>query len=291
MLTVCYRNLLLYFCNKSEVFFSLLAALISFILYVAFLQDTIGGDWKNLPGHAEFLDLWLIGGTLGITAITTTLSSLSQKVEDYEKSTENDFLLTGISRFSLNFGYVLSAAVIGFIMQIVVFLVMFLYFHFVDDLSISFSKLGFLIILMLLGSLLNAVVNAVIMRFVYNRNTLSAVSTVIGTVSGFLVGAYIPLGILPSFAQFLVKLTPGAYVSSLYRQVLLDDNLQKFFPVLSKREQFVEEMGIQLKWGKLLNYSQSLLITVLLFVAFLIILVLIEYLLNSRKVKPTFRTL
>ena len=77
----------------------------------------------------------------------------------------------------------------------------------------------------------------------------------------------------------------------LYRQVLLDDNLQKFFPVLSKREQFVEEMGIQLKWGKLLNYSQSLLITVLLFVAFLIILVLIEYLLNSRKVKPTFRTL
>lgn len=128
MWNLCYRNLLLYFRNKSEVFFSLLGALISFILYVAFLQDTIAGDWKNFPGHTEFLDLWLIGGTLGITAITTTLSSLSQRVEDHERNTDNDFLLTGASHFQLDFGYVLSAAIIGFVMQIIVFGVMFFVF-------------------------------------------------------------------------------------------------------------------------------------------------------------------
>src|SRR5699024_4386014 len=124
---------------------------------------------------------------------------------------------------------------------------MYLYFYLVDGLRIGLTKSLLLIVLMMLGSLINAIVNAVILLFVQNRNTLSAVSSVIGTVSGFLVGAYIPVGILPQFAQFLVKLTPGAYVSSLYRQSLLNDNLKNLFPIFSKRAIFSEEMGISLK--------------------------------------------
>ena len=283
MLTLCYRNLLLYFRNKSEVFFSLLAALISFILYVAFLKDSVGGDWGKELAHMHFLDLWLIGGTLGITAISTTLAAMSQKIEDQEKNTENDFLLSGISHFQLSFSYVLSASLIGFVMQVVVYVVMYLYFYLVDGLRIGLTKSLLLIALMMLGSLINAIVNAVILLFVQNRNTLSAVSSVIGTVSGFLVGAYIPVGILPQFAQFLVKLTPGAYVSSLYRQSLLNDDLKNLFPIFSKRAIFSEEMGISLKWNHLLNYFQTLAITIVLFVLLLGLLVGIEKIISTRK--------
>lgn len=282
MFILCYRNLLLYFRNKSGVFFSLLAAIISFILYIAFLKDTIAGNWGRIPGHTAFLDLWLIGGTLGITAITTTLSALSQKVEDHEKDTENDFILTGTSRFKLTFGYVLSAAVISYIMQIVVFVVMYVYFHFVDDLSIALSKIVMLIGLMVLGSVVNALVSAVIMIFVHNRNTLNAIASLVGTVSGFLVGAYIPIGILPEFAQFLVKLTPGSYVASLYRQTLLNDDMVDLFPKVTQRNEFSEELGIQLKWDNLLNFNQSLMTTIGLFVLFLIIVLVVEYRISNK---------
>ncbi|MBU7556109.1 ABC transporter permease [Weissella paramesenteroides] len=282
MFILCYRNLLLYFRNKSGVFFSLLAAIISFILYIAFLKDTIAGNWGRIPGHTAFLDLWLIGGTLGITAITTTLSALSQKVEDHEKDTENDFILTGTSRFKLTFGYVLSAAVISYIMQIVVFVVMYVYFHFVDDLSIALSKIVMLIGLMVLGSVVNALVSAVIMIFVHNRNTLNAIASLVGTVSGFLVGAYIPIGILPEFAQFLVKLTPGSYVASLYRQTLLNDDMVDLFPKVTQRNEFSEELGIQLKWDHLLNFNQSLMTTIGLFVLFLIIVLVVEYRISNK---------
>ncbi|NEZ89640.1 ABC transporter permease [Weissella paramesenteroides] len=282
MFILCYRNLLLYFRNKSGVFFSLLAAIISFILYIAFLKDTIAGNWGRIPGHTAFLDLWLIGGTLGITAITTTLSALSQKVEDHEKDTENDFILTGTSRFKLTFGYVLSAAVISYIMQIVVFVVMYVYFHFVDDLSIALSKIVMLIGLMVLGSVVNALVSAVIMIFVHNRNTLNAIASLVGTVSGFLVGAYIPIGILPEFAQFLVKLTPGSYVASLYRQTLLNDDTVDLFPKVAQRNEFSEELGIQLKWDHLLNFNQSLMTTIGLFVLFLIIVLVVEYRISNK---------
>lgn len=282
MFILCYRNLLLYFRNKSGVFFSLLAAIISFILYIAFLKDTIAGNWGRIPGHTVFLDLWLIGGTLGITAITTTLSALSQKVEDHEKDTENDFILTGTSRFKLTFGYVLSAAVISYIMQIVVFVVMYVYFHFVDDLSIALSKIVMLIGLMVLGSVVNALVSTVIMIFVHNRNTLNAIASLVGTVSGFLVGAYIPIGILPEFAQFLVKLTPGSYVASLYRQTLLNDDMVDLFPKVAQRNEFSEELGIQLKWDHLLNFNQSLMTTIGLFVLFLIIVLVVEYRISNK---------
>lgn len=282
MFILCYRNLLLYFRNKSGVFFSLLAAIISFILYIAFLKDTIAGNWGRIPGHTAFLDLWLISGTLGITAITTTLSALSQKVEDHEKDTENDFILTGTSRFKLTFGYVLSAAVISYIMQIVVFVVMYVYFHFVDDLSIALSKIVMLIGLMVLGSVVNALVSAVIMIFVHNRNTLNAIASLVGTVSGFLVGAYIPIGILPEFAQFLVKLTPGSYVASLYRQTLLNDDMVDLFPKVAQRNEFSEELGIQLKWDHLLNFNQSLMTTIGLFVLFLIIVLVVEYRISNK---------
>ncbi|MGK4018154.1 ABC transporter permease [Weissella paramesenteroides] len=282
MFILCYRNLLLYFRNKSGVFFSLLAAIISFILYIAFLKDTIAGDWGRIPGHTAFLDLWLIGGTLGITAITTTLSALSQKVEDHEKDTENDFILTGTSRFKLTFGYVLSAAIISYIMQIVVFVVMYVYFHFVDDLSIALPKIVVLISLMVLGSVINALVSAVIMIFVHNRNTLNAIASLVGTVSGFLVGAYIPIGILPEFAQFLVKLTPGSYVASLYRQTLLNDDMIDLFPKVAQRNEFSEELGIQLKWNHLLNFNQSLMTVIGLFVLFLIIVLIVEYRISNK---------
>lgn len=282
MFILCYRNLLLYFRNKSGVFFSLLAAIISFILYIAFLKDTIAGNWGRIPGHNAFLDWWLIGGTLGITAITTTLSALSQKVEDHEKDTENDFILTGTSRFKLTFGYVLSAAVISYIMQIVVFVVMYVYFHFVDDLSIALSKIVMLVSLMVLGSVVNALVSTVIMIFVHNRNTLNAIASLVGTVSGFLVGAYIPIGILPEFAQFLVKLTPGSYVASLYRQTLLNDDMVDLFPKVAQRNEFSEELGIQLKWDHLLNFNQSLMTTIGLFVLFLIIVLVVEYRISNK---------
>lgn len=279
MLTLCYRNLLLYFRNKSEVFFSLLGALISFILYVAFLKDNIMGD--NFPGHTQFLDLWLIGGTLGITAITTTLSVLSQKTEDYETKTESDFILTGISHFQLSCGYVLSAAIIGFVMQVVVFAIMYFYFRLVDDLELTSTNLAALVGVMFLGALLNAVVNAILMIFVRNRNTLSAVSTVVGTISGFLVGAYIPIGVLPSAAQLLVKLTPGAYVSSLFRQLLLKHDLGNLPTAV--RIELSKELGVQLKWGQLLDYGQTLVITAGLLVLSLVVLVVIESLVNSKR--------
>ena len=84
MLALLKRNFLLYFRNRSGVFFSLLGALISFILYIIFLQKNLTDAWSQLPNSGPLLNNWLMSGTLAVTGITTSLAALTQLVKDRE---------------------------------------------------------------------------------------------------------------------------------------------------------------------------------------------------------------
>ncbi|MCC6121106.1 ABC transporter permease, partial [Lactiplantibacillus plantarum] len=70
-----------------------------------------------------------------MTAITTTLTSLGQLVKDKERKVIKDFYLTNLSHFEITMSYMLSAALIGFIMQIVMFALMIGYFSITDNLT------------------------------------------------------------------------------------------------------------------------------------------------------------
>ncbi|MDN6769773.1 MAG: ABC transporter permease, partial [Lactococcus sp.] len=58
--------------------------------------------------------------------------------------------------------------------------------------------------------------------------------TLVGTLSGFLSGVYVPIGALPEMAQTIMKCYPGAYSASLFRQILLDEQLKTTFGQVSK---------------------------------------------------------
>lgn len=59
------RHLKLYFSSKAGVFFSLLGALIAFVLYILFLQNNLVISWKDsMPKPEKILDLWIMGGYL-----------------------------------------------------------------------------------------------------------------------------------------------------------------------------------------------------------------------------------
>ena len=82
-----------------------------------------------------------------------------------------------------------------------------------------------------------------------------------GTASGFLVGTYVPLGVLPDFAQLLMKCTPATYIAALYRQVLMKEALNETFKGQDNLlQEFQEKMGVQLKWQALLTKEQTYLI-------------------------------
>ena len=254
MLALLKRNFLLYFRNLSGVFFSLLGALISFILYIIFLQKNLTDAWAQLPNSGPLLNNWLMSGTLAVTGITTSLAALTQLVKDREHQVDQDLYLSDQGKWRLAFSYLTSAIIISFSMQILMYVLMCGYFREVPTLSL----LPEVLLIMLLSSLLSSLVNAIFVYFFQSVDSLGKFSTIVGTASGFLVGTYVPLGVLPNFAQLLMKSTPATYIAALYRQVLMNETLSETFKGQDDlRQEFQEKMGVQLKWQELLTKENT----------------------------------
>jgi len=257
MLALLKRNFLLYFRNRPGVFFSLLGALISFILYIIFLQKNLTDAWAELPNSGPLLNNWLMSGTLAVTGITTSLAALTQLVKDREHQVDQDLYLSNHGKWRLPFSYLASAIIISFAMQVLMYVLMCSYFREVPKLYI----LPELLLIMMLSSLLSSLVNAILVYFFQSVDSLGKFATIVGTASGFLVGTYVPLGVLPDFAQLLMKCTPATYIAALYRQVLMKETLSETFKGQDNLlQEFQEKMGVQLKWQGLSTKENTYLI-------------------------------
>lgn len=142
-------------------------------------------------------------------------------------------------------------------MQLIMLAIMGSYFYIVDQVSLPWSVWPQLIAIMLLNTLISTLLNALLVSRISSVDNLGKLATIFGAASGFLVGTYVPIGALPDFAQTLMKCTPGAYIASLFRQVLMADALKDNFRQNSAREHFEKLMGIRLDWQDLLTNVQT----------------------------------
>ena len=101
------RNVFLFFKDKTTLFFSMLAPLIVFFLYVIFLKDTYLSSLKEslnaIEGYYDLKDmeslanLWLLAGILGTASITVALNSLQVMVRDKNLQIDYDYTASPIS--------------------------------------------------------------------------------------------------------------------------------------------------------------------------------------------------
>ena len=280
MLALLKRNFILYFRNRSGVFFSLLGALISFLLYIIFLQKNLTDAWTQLPDNTKLLNNWLMGGTLAVTGITTSFTALTQMVQDRENQVDQDLFLTDLGSWGLQVSYLISSIIISFVMQVFMFAVMSLYFRE----SPVISYLPEITLIMLLSSLLSSVVNILLIYRFQSVDSLGKLATIVGTASGFLVGTYIPIGVLPDFAQIIMKCTPATYIASLYRQILMKERLETAFTGNSSLlKEFQEKMGIQINWQELLTKEETYFIVVIISLVAILLWLLFVKVFSRRK--------
>lgn len=280
MLALLKRNFILYFRNRSGVFFSLLGALISFLLYIIFLQKNLTDSWAQLPDSTNLLNNWLMGGTLAVTGMTTSFTALKQMVQDRENQVDQDLFLTDLGNWGLQTSYLISSIVISFVMQVFMYAVMSFYFKE----SPVISHLPEIALIMLLSSLLSSLVNVLLIDRFQSVDSLGKLATIVGTASGFLVGTYIPIGVLPDSAQFFMKCTPATYIASLYRQVLMKEQLETAFSGNdSLLQEFQEKMGIQINWQELLTKEETYFIVVIISLVAILLWLLFVKVFSKRK--------
>lgn len=268
------RNLLVFFRDKAGVFFSLLAVIILIGLYAIFLGDTLVSGLENLEGISNLMNSWVLSGILAVVSVTTTMGALGVMVNDHVHKIDKDFVVAPIGRSSIATAYVLNAGAVGIIMSLIAFVIGQVYIVISGGEMLSFEKTVQVIGCIFLAVLSSSAIVFFIVSFFKSQNAYSAASTVIGTVIGFLIGAYIPIGSLPEGVQSMIRVFPVAYSATAFRQILMERPMEVTFNGApdSAVQTFKEDMGVAFNWnGQMSTITTAVIVMVATAVVFYIL--------------------
>lgn len=225
------RNLRLFFRDRLNVFFSLLGAVILFVLYTLFLGNLQTTSLANtLPGAATadvqaFVDSWMFAGIVLITTVTTGLGALAVLVDDGQSGRFRDFLVAPLRRSQLVLGYLLSAVAVTVVLSVFVLVVSILYLGILRGTWLGVPALMRSLVIVVLSCIAFTALSALIVSFVRTNGAFSGLATIVGTVLGFIAAAYIPIGIFPDGVASVIAALPFAQAGMLLRREFSDQTL------------------------------------------------------------------
>lgn len=268
------RNLRLFFRDRMNVFFSLLGALILFVLYTLFLARLqIDGLQETFPQASEqdirtFVDTWMFAGIVMLSTITTGLGALVTLVDDGETGRFRDFLVSPVRRTQLVLGYLIAAVTVAIVMSMIVLALSILYLGVVDGVwltPLTIVRIAGITLLCCAGF---TALSALIVTFIRTTAAFSGFATVIGTVLGFVAGAYIPVGSLPAAVATTINALPFAQGAMLLRREFTADSLSAMVGESAQAGEAIREFyGIDAYVGELI-LPASIAFGVLLAMAF-----------------------
>jgi multidrug/hemolysin transport system permease protein len=255
VLMLASRNIRIYVRDRMSVFFSFLSVIIIIALYALFLGkvqvDGIRRSVGDIAGIRALVDSWIMAGLLSVNAVTVTLGVLGTMVFDIEYKRFPDFVVSPIRRSHVVVSYLIAAWIIGFLFSLIAFAAGELYI-----VSGGGRLLGARDVLTVVGMLALAVVSSssimfLLASFLRSGSAFGTLSTLLGTLIGFITGVYVPLGVLPEAVQKFVVLVPFSHSAAMLRQVFCAPPLAAVFKGAPPAAlmQYTRMYGITLFWG------------------------------------------
>lgn len=260
------RNFKVFFRDRAAVFFSLLSSIIIILLYVLFLGDVLSSGLDTLSNAKELTVNWLMAGLLAATSATAAMGSFEIYVSDRATGIYKDFWSSPIKRTKLVGGYVVSSFLVSLILTLITAIIAFGYIQLkgggIADVSTLAASLAYIV----LTTLLNTSMVFFIVSFFRSTKAFSAVSTVFGTLIGFLTGIYLPIGTLPEWIHWLIKLFPTSHGAALLRQAMMKPHYENI-PAEALTE-IKKELGITFFFG---SYECEALQSILIMVGYTVL--------------------
>ncbi len=237
------RNMLVYARDRANIFFSLLSMLIIVGLMIVFLgkmnADNVvdllndyGGQrdaTEDMANAKQLIILWTLAGIVVVNSVTITLSLVGIMVEDEAHKKLSSFFVAPVNRMVFVLGYVIAAILMGILMCVLTFAAGEAYIVITGGEILSLSHMLQVFLYIILNVFTSASMVFLIANFVHSLSSFSGLSTVIGTVVGFIAGIYLPIGMLPEKVQLVLKCFPLFYGCSFLRELFTRDILIKTF--------------------------------------------------------------
>lgn len=225
------RNIRIFFRDKMNVFFALLAPLIMFALYVFFLGQLQTDAMKEIFPHANeeairyFVNSWVFAGILTITGVTTGLAALQVFVSDRASGRFKDFAVSPIAKWKLVVAYLTSTVIISLGLTTLMLLLSESYIVVSGGNWLSWTELFTIYSYLILSTVAFAAISSFIATFIKTESAFSSLGVIIGTSIGFLAGIYVPVGALPTAVANVINILPYSQAASLIREPFTQDSL------------------------------------------------------------------
>lgn len=225
------RNVLVFFRNRQTVFFSMLAPLIVFALYVMFLRGSYAdsihdsmGALTQLIGSDDVDSLvngLLLSGIIGSSIITVPFGTLQIIVEDREKLKDRDILATPVKRREILLGYFAASAFCALCVTLLLLTAGLAILHGMGNIYLAWQDIAALYGLVMLGTLSSTAVSMALMLLFRSTSACGAFLGILSAAAGFVIGAYIPVSQFSSPVRTFCNLWPASGICCLMREALM----------------------------------------------------------------------
>ena len=252
------RHIKNYYRDKTSVFFSFLSVIILLAVYLLFLGKMY--DDIILPTElmkTRFMVGYIMGGVLVVAALTLSLGVIGTYVNDLESKKINGILVTPVKRWKVIISYFLSTFLLTLLLTLTMLFLVVLY------LGIKGYWMPLLDLLEIVGVVALYVIISVpivvmLVSFIKSSNAFGALSSIIGTVIGFVSGIYIPLSMLDPFTSTLASFLPFSHMTIHLRRLLMGNDLIAFLPQEALTESslnYISIFGLNInRWFVLLGF-------------------------------------
>ena len=277
------RNLKIFVKDKANIFFALLAPLIVLGLYILFLGKTqTDALLEALKGMGvtgadgdirSFADCWMLSGVMASAGVTVPLCACGVMVQDQTRGIRNDLLSSPVPRWMPPAAYFLSVVLVGFLIGLAVLALCLGWLALSGSWFLTALEVLGLVGLLFLSVLSSSTLLVFVVGFLRTEGAFTGLNVILGTVIGFLIGAYMPLSMFPKGVQYVTLFVPGSYSAALFRNLFLNGALENISQNVSApfAESLAEQYSLRLDaFGTSLSPAAMAVIlagTVLLFAA------------------------
>ena len=233
MMTLIKRHLLVFLRDRWSAFFSFLSVIIIILLYALFLMEMLESNFpetiRDTDAADHLLYSWLMSGVLMVSTVTVPLGFLAVMINDKSEYISNDFFVAPLRRFLITLSYLIAALIVTLALALINLIAgQLIIFLNVGEL-LDFPALVKLLGVTALSSALFTSMLYVLVSVIRSQNAHGTLSSIVGTLIGFVCGIYVPIGVFGSTIQSVLNALPFMQMSALFRKVYMKEAMDTVF--------------------------------------------------------------
>ena len=220
------------------MFFSLLAPLITLMLFILFLRqvqiDAVGQflEGFGVTGVNQLyingvVHGWFLSSVLAVSLISVGLSFYYIMVRDKEYNVISDFLATPVNKNTVKLSYFLSAVIVNIVVGLIILALGIIYLLITKTMFLTFVDILLTICNIILSSISACLIMMLIASLFDKESQLGGFTGIMSSLVGFIIGAYMPVSTFPTPIQYVIGLVPGTYSAGIFRNILMRGALEK----------------------------------------------------------------